>query len=89
MTDSAKNIDKIVLAKMAVIERCLIRIKEEYIGHETELTSNYTKQDSIILNLQRACEAAIDLGNYIIKMAQMRHAARLTLRVNSHQLSMN
>lgn len=67
MTDQTQKIDTIILAKIAIIERCLIRIKEEYVGHETTLKTNYTQQDSIILNLQRACEAAIDLGNYIVK----------------------
>jgi uncharacterized protein YutE (UPF0331/DUF86 family) len=27
---------------------------------------NYTKQDSIILNIQRACKAVIDLGMHVI-----------------------
>lgn len=28
--------------------------------------TNYTKQDSIILNIQRACEASIDLAMHIV-----------------------
>jgi uncharacterized protein YutE (UPF0331/DUF86 family) len=28
--------------------------------------NNYTKQDSIILNIQRACEAAIDLAMHVV-----------------------
>lgn len=51
--------DDVVLNKIAAIERCLLRIREEYLGHEAELTTNFTRQDSIILNLLRACEAAI------------------------------
>jgi hypothetical protein len=53
--------DDVVLNKIAVIERCLLRIREEYLGHEMELATNFTRQDSIILNLLRACEAAIDI----------------------------
>ena len=49
--------DDVVLNKIAVIERCLLRIREEYLGHEMELAINFTRQDSIILNLLRACEA--------------------------------
>lgn len=49
------------LNKVAIIERCLLRIDQEYYGHEEELETNFTRQDSIILNLQRVCEAAIDL----------------------------
>ncbi len=59
--------DDVILNKITCIERCLHRIKEEYEGHENELETNYAKQDSIILNLQRACEAAIDLGTRIIR----------------------
>ncbi|MDQ7056983.1 MAG: hypothetical protein Q9N62_00355 [Ghiorsea sp.] len=51
--------DNILINKAAMIERCLKRIEEEYIGHEAELESNFTRQDSIILNLQRVCEAAM------------------------------
>lgn len=32
---------------------------------------NFTIQDSIILNLQRACEAAIDLGMHIIAVKKL------------------
>jgi hypothetical protein len=47
--------DDILLNKIASIEKCIKRIKEEYSGSEEEFDKNYTKQDSIILNLQRAC----------------------------------
>jgi len=56
----------IVLNKIATIKRCLSRINEEYTDEKT-FKNNYTKQDSVILNIQRACEAAIDLSNHIIK----------------------
>jgi hypothetical protein len=46
--------DDVVLNKVAVIERCLGRIREEYEGHESELATHFTKQDSIILNLLAA-----------------------------------
>ncbi len=51
--------DDVLLNKAATIERCLKRIQEEYDDHKEELESNLTRQDSIILNLQRACEASI------------------------------
>ena len=61
----------IVYNKIAIIENCLKRINEEYLDHEKELDLNFTKQDSIILNLQRACEASIDLGTHIIRLKKM------------------
>lgn len=63
--------DDVVLNKIAVIENCLRRISEEYMNHENELEWNYTKQDSIILNLQRACQASIDLGIRLLRIWQL------------------
>ncbi len=55
----------IVYNKIEIIKRCLKRINEEYDKNDENL-SNFTKQDSIILNLQRACEASIDLAMHLI-----------------------
>ncbi|MGI6486056.1 MAG: type VII toxin-antitoxin system HepT family RNase toxin [Tepidanaerobacteraceae bacterium] len=55
----------VILNKTAVIERCIRRIHEEYEGNPDNL-KNYTKQDSIILNIQRASEACIDIAMHII-----------------------
>ena len=59
--------DDVLLNKAAVIERCLARITEEYEGHEDELETNYTRQDAIVLNLQRACEASIDAAMHLVR----------------------
>lgn len=56
---------EVVLDKINSIKRCVERILEEYQNDETNLM-NITKQDSIVLNLQRACELSIDIANYII-----------------------
>jgi uncharacterized protein YutE (UPF0331/DUF86 family) len=55
----------VILNKTAIIERCIKRINEEYEGNP-EILKNFTKQDSIILNIQRAAEACIDLAMHII-----------------------
>ncbi len=55
----------VIYNKVDIIERCLKRIHEEY-DNNPENIENYTKQDSIILNIQRACEAAIDLAMHIV-----------------------
>lgn len=60
------KIDDILINKLATIKRCLQRINEEYTD-DTSFKANFTKQDSVILNLQRACEASIDICNYLIK----------------------
>jgi uncharacterized protein YutE (UPF0331/DUF86 family) len=58
-------IDDIVLNKTDTIKNCVQRVYEEYADNPNNL-NNITKQDSIILNIQRACEAAIDLGMHVI-----------------------
>jgi uncharacterized protein YutE (UPF0331/DUF86 family) len=55
----------VILNKISMIERCIKRIHEEY-DHNPEHLNNFTKQDSIILNLQRACEACIDLAMHVV-----------------------
>ncbi len=57
--------EDVILNKISVIERCIKRIDEEY-ENNFENLKNYTKQDSIILNIQRACEASIDLAMHIV-----------------------
>lgn len=63
--------DEVLLGKAAIIERCLKRIAEEYIGHETELDSNFTRQDALVLNLQRACEATIDAAMHLVRIHRL------------------
>ncbi|MFA1822641.1 DUF86 domain-containing protein [Virgibacillus oceani] len=55
----------VLLNKVTIIERCIIRIQEVYANNPDNL-KNFTKQDSIILNIQRACEACIDIAMHII-----------------------
>jgi uncharacterized protein YutE (UPF0331/DUF86 family) len=63
--------DDVILNKAASIERCLQRILEEYAGDNRNLAANQTKQDAIILNLQRACETAIDLAMYVVNQRRL------------------
>jgi uncharacterized protein YutE (UPF0331/DUF86 family) len=59
--------DDILLNKSADLSRCLSRIKEEYFGHEQAFETELRRQDSIVLNLTRACETSIDLANHLVK----------------------
>ena len=63
--------DDVLLNKGAIIERCLKRIGEEYQGHEHELETNLTRQDAIVLNLLRACEASIDAAMHIVRQRRL------------------
>lgn len=55
----------VLINKTTTIERCVNRIHEVYKGNKQNL-KDFTKQDSIILNIQRACEASIDLAMHIV-----------------------
>jgi len=60
----------IIINKIMVIKRCINRIHAVY-NNDPQNLSDYTKQDSIILNIQRACEAAIDLAMHIVAEGDM------------------
>lgn len=60
----------VVLNKYNIIERCIKRINEIY-DNTPENLKDYNKQDAIVLNLQRACQAAIDIGMYIISVKNL------------------
>jgi uncharacterized protein YutE (UPF0331/DUF86 family) len=55
----------VILNKVTTIERCVKRIHEVYEGNSDNLL-DLTKQDSIILNIQRACEASIDIAMHLV-----------------------
>lgn len=63
--------DDIILNKAAIIERCLKRVREDYTGYEAEFETNFLRQDAILLNLQRACEASIDLAAHVIRQKKL------------------
>jgi uncharacterized protein YutE (UPF0331/DUF86 family) len=60
----------IILNKTSIIERCLMRVKEVY-DNNPENLNDYTKQDSIILNIQRAVEATIDIAMHIVSSMRL------------------
>lgn len=60
----------ILYNKIEIIERCLIRVKEVYNDNPNNL-KDYTKQDSIVLNIQRAVEATIDIAMYIVSVKKL------------------
>ncbi|HUV40993.1 MAG TPA: DUF86 domain-containing protein [Sedimentisphaerales bacterium] len=62
----------IVLNKKESIERCVRQIRLYYsMPGETGFEEDYLKQDAIAINLQRACEQAIDLANYTIRSRKL------------------
>jgi uncharacterized protein YutE (UPF0331/DUF86 family) len=63
--------DDVLLNKAASIERAIARAREEYAGNDANLLGNQTKQDSILLNLQRACEGTIDAAMHLVRIHRL------------------
>ena len=59
--------DDVLLNKAASIERCVARAREEFNADPAGFATNFTRQDAAILNIQRACEAVLDMGNHVIR----------------------
>jgi uncharacterized protein YutE (UPF0331/DUF86 family) len=64
-------VDDVVLNKIASTERCLARIQEEYAAGAIDLEHDHTRQDAIVLNLLRACEASIDLAMHQVRVHRL------------------
>jgi uncharacterized protein YutE (UPF0331/DUF86 family) len=64
---AASMVDDVLFNKAAIIERCVIRAREEYAKDPTTFATDFTRQDAAVLNIQRACEAALDVGQHLIR----------------------
>ena len=63
--------DDVLLNKAASIERAVRRVREEHAGDDQNLLANQTRQDAIILNLQRACESSIDAAMHLVRVHRL------------------
>lgn len=86
----------VVINKFESIEKCINRINEEY-ENNSENLCDYRKMDMIILNLQRACEAVLDIAMYVVStrklgLPQNKREAFIILEENNiidKQMSLN
>lgn len=63
--------DDVLINKAATIERCVARAREEYVKNPATFPMDFTRQDAAILNIQRACEAALDMGQHVIRREKL------------------
>jgi len=63
--------DDVLINKAAAIERCVARAREEYARNPATFAGDFTRQDAAILNIQRACEAALDMGQHLIRRERL------------------
>jgi uncharacterized protein YutE (UPF0331/DUF86 family) len=61
--------DDVSLNKAAIIERCIRRIGEEYAANP-EL-DDCTRVDALTLNIERACQACIDLAMHLVAVRHL------------------
>jgi len=63
--------NEILLAKAEIVERALMRVAITDAAHAVNLNKNHDAQDVIVLNLQRACEAIIDMAMHLVRMNKL------------------
>ncbi len=61
--------DNVGLNKAAIIERCIRRMREEYDADPT--LANVTHLDALAFNIERACQAAIDLAMHVVAVEHL------------------
>ncbi len=59
--------DDVLINKAATVERCIARAREEYQHNTATFATDFTRQDAAVLNIQRACEAALDMGQHLVR----------------------
>jgi len=83
--------DDVLINIAATIERRVARAREEYAADPDGFAKNFSRQDAAILNIQRACEAALDMGLHIIRRERLgvTQSARdtFTLLAQAHWLT--
>ena len=63
--------DDILVSKAATIERCCARARAEFDKDPATFPDDVTRQDAATLNVIRAWEAAIEMGDYVIGNARL------------------
>jgi uncharacterized protein YutE (UPF0331/DUF86 family) len=64
-------VDDVLVNKAATIERCVARVRQEYAASVLDFETNFTSQDAVVLNIQRACQAALDMGQHLVRRERL------------------
>ena len=81
--------DDVIFNKIATIEKCISRVYEEYSGFEEEFLENYTTQDSVVLNIERAAQASIDIATHIVRVKKLglpQSSREVFILLNEHKV---
>lgn len=63
--------DDVIINKIDTIERCIKRVSEVSSGEKEQFQNDFDKQDAVVLNLQRAVQASIDIGTHLISIHKL------------------
>jgi uncharacterized protein YutE (UPF0331/DUF86 family)/predicted nucleotidyltransferase len=63
--------DDVLITRAATLKRGVTRAREEYARNPATFATDYSRQDAAILNIQRACEAALDMGQHLIRREKL------------------
>jgi uncharacterized protein YutE (UPF0331/DUF86 family) len=58
--------DEVLVSKSAMIDHCVRRAREEYEKDPTTFFDDITRRDAATLNVIRAWEAAVEMGDYVL-----------------------
>jgi len=65
-------VEEILISKQQSIERCIKRAQSVWAQpSKLPFESDYDKQDIVVLNLQRACEQALDMANHTVRKRKL------------------
>ena len=64
-------VDDVLINKAGDIERAVRRIREVHAGDDAGLKQHQTRQDAVVLNLQRACESSVDAAMHLVRIHRL------------------
>ena len=63
--------DDVLINKSATVERCVGRARYEYARDPASFETDFTRQDAAVLNVRRACEAVLDMGQHLVRRERL------------------
>jgi len=63
--------DAVLIAKAGIIGRCVERVRQEYEIDPASFALDLSRQDGAILNIVRACDAVVAMGQHLIRRERL------------------
>jgi uncharacterized protein YutE (UPF0331/DUF86 family) len=62
--------DDVLMQKLASIDRCVRQVRD-FLGDDFDRLNQQIVQDAVVLNIQRACEQAIDAASRVVSQRRL------------------